>query len=136
MENASRALVMAGGMLIALMIVGALVLLFANLSNYQNQRGNQELQSQIVDFNNQFMPYDKQNLTLMELKSLYNMIQNNNKENENMEITTNITAVYPDITKNFKEIEEDEKIIRVFKCTNVGYNKEGRINEMSFEKVK
>ena len=33
MENASKALLMAGGILIALMIIGALVLLGNNLSN-------------------------------------------------------------------------------------------------------
>ena len=31
MENASKALIMAGGVLIALMIIGALVLMFSNL---------------------------------------------------------------------------------------------------------
>ena len=36
MENASKALLMAGSVLIALMIVGLLVFMFSNLSNYQS----------------------------------------------------------------------------------------------------
>ena len=35
MENASKALLMAAGVLIALIIIGALLLMFNNLSNYQ-----------------------------------------------------------------------------------------------------
>ncbi len=33
MENASKALIMAGSVLIALLIIGALILMFNNLSN-------------------------------------------------------------------------------------------------------
>ena len=35
MENASKALIMAGSVLIALMIIGALLLMFNSISNYQ-----------------------------------------------------------------------------------------------------
>ena len=68
MENATRALVMAGGILIALMILGALLLMFNNLSSYQNSNDANTKSSQIAEFNNQFEPYNKKDLTLMELK--------------------------------------------------------------------
>ena len=42
MENATRALTMAGGILIALLIIGALLLAFNNLSSYQNQMDSNE----------------------------------------------------------------------------------------------
>ena len=35
MENASKALIMAGGVMIALLIIGSLLLMFNNLSSYQ-----------------------------------------------------------------------------------------------------
>ena len=46
MENASKALIIAGSVLIALMIIGALLLMFSNLSNYQstNTQGTREAQ--------------------------------------------------------------------------------------------
>ena len=78
MENASKALLMAGGILIALLIIGSLVLLFANLQDYQNKTDISSKQSQIAEFNNQFEPYNKKDLTLMELKSIYNKIISNN----------------------------------------------------------
>ena len=44
MENASKALLMAGGILIALMILGALILMFTNLSDYKNSQDNYKKQ--------------------------------------------------------------------------------------------
>ena len=48
MENASRALVMAGSILIGLLVLGALILLFRNLSSYQNSEVQNTRQAQVV----------------------------------------------------------------------------------------
>lgn len=138
MENASKALLMAGGILIALLVIGALVLLFSNLQDYQIKTNASEVQAEIANFNNQFEPYNKNNLTLMELKSLYNKILSNNSEHPEYTINTNIkTKAYPDIDKNFSEIAEDEKITKVFKCTKIEYkNPGGRVSNIEFKKIK
>lgn len=136
MENASKALLMAGGILIALMIIGALVLLGNNLSSYKNNEQALEKQSQIAEFNDQFEPYNKDDLTLMELKSLFNKIESNNQIHPEYEITTNVENVYPDIKTDFKQISQEEKQMRVFSCESIGYDEEGRINNMQFMKVK
>lgn len=137
MENATRALTMAGGILLALMILGALFMMFNNLSDYQNQNDVRTKDSQIAEFNNQFEPFNKNNLTLMELKSIYNKIQSNNKKNPDNEIKTNIKTIYPSIdTQDFKSISEEDKQNRVFKCLEIKYNAEGKINEMKFDEVK
>ncbi len=132
MENATRALVMAGGILIALLILGALLLMFNNLSSYQNANDSSEKTSQIAEFNNQFEPYNKKNLTLMELKSIYNKIESNNSKNPEYFIDNNISSVYESIDEDFTKISEDDKQTKKFKCTSVRYDKEGRINEMNF----
>ena len=136
MENASKALLMAGGILIALMIIGALVLLGNNLSSYKNNEQALEKQSQIAEFNDQFEPYNKDDLTLMELKSLSNKIESNNQIHPEYEITTNVENVYPDIKTDFKQISQEEKQMRVFSCESIGYDEGGRINNMQFMKVK
>lgn len=136
MENASKALVMAGGILIALMILGSLVLLFSNLQDYQNKTDASTKQSQIAKYNSQFEPYNKENLTLMELKSLYNKIISNNERYPEYEIEQNIETVYPNISDEFSTISEDDKIKSVFKCTKIEYNNlDGRISKMWFRKV-
>ena len=48
MENASKALIMAGSVLIALMILGALILLFSNLNAYQETNVRNERSAQVV----------------------------------------------------------------------------------------
>ncbi len=79
MENASKALLMAAGMLIALVIISALLLMFNNLSNYQ-QAGTQNIrESQVVDFNNQFETYNRNNVRGSDLYSLLNRVTDYNR---------------------------------------------------------
>ena len=59
MENASKALIMAGSVLIALMIIGALMLMFGNLTSYQETDTQGTRSAQIAEFNQQFETYDR-----------------------------------------------------------------------------
>lgn len=72
MENASKALVMAGGVLIALMIIGALLLMFNNISNYQRANVENTKDSQVVEFNNQFSTYNRDDVRGSDLYTLLN----------------------------------------------------------------
>lgn len=72
MENASKALIMAGSVLIALLIIGALILMFNNLSNYQNVGTENEKEAQVVEFNNQYETYNRKNVRGSDLCSLLN----------------------------------------------------------------
>ena len=133
MENASKALLMAGGMLLALLVIGSLVLLFSNLQDYQNKTDASALELQIAKYNSEYEPYNKSGLTLMELKSVYNKIVSNNVQHPEYTITTNIKTIYPDIDKEFSQIDEREKIERAFRCLEIKYEgKGGRISEMQF----
>ena len=51
MENASKALVMAGGILIALLVVGALMLMINQVSYYQKSESTSEKAQQQAEFN-------------------------------------------------------------------------------------
>lgn len=79
MDNASKALTMAGSVLIALLVIGALLLMFNNLSSYQ-QGGIQDTRGlQIIEFNNQFSTFDRNNIRGNELYSLLNKVIDYNK---------------------------------------------------------
>lgn len=90
MENASKALLMAGGILIALLIIGSLFLMFSNLQSYQDNNDDIKKSTQVAEFNNQFEPYNKDGLTLMQLKSIYNKIVSNNVQHPEYPIQHNI----------------------------------------------
>lgn len=81
MENASKALLMAGGMLIALLVIGALVLMFNQISDYE--KGNQGIKktSEIAEFNIDFVRYTEGNIKGVDIISLANKVINFNSKN-------------------------------------------------------
>lgn len=79
MENASKALIMAGSVLIALLIIGALLLMFNNLSSYQETDTQSTKEAQVIEFNNQYETYNRKNVRGSELYSLMNRVVDYNK---------------------------------------------------------
>lgn len=79
MENASKALIMAGSVLIALMIIGALVLMFGNLTNYQETGTQSTRSTQVTEFNNQYVTYARDDVRGSDLYSLLNKVINYNR---------------------------------------------------------
>ena len=74
MENASKALIMAGSVLLALIVIGAFILMLTNLNDYQEKNDTTLQQQQIVEFNNQFSTYDRTGLRGSDMLSLMNRI--------------------------------------------------------------
>lgn len=79
MENASQALLIAGGVLIALLVIGLLVWMFTNLSGFQQQEGVQVTSSQIAKFNNEYGSYAKDDLRGSDLYTLLNKVADYNR---------------------------------------------------------
>lgn len=75
MENASKALIMAGGVLIALMIIGALLLMFNQISAYQKSNSDSQRDVQLANFNIDFDRYsDSKNIKGVDIITLINKI--------------------------------------------------------------
>ena len=81
MDNASKALLMAGSVLLAIMIISLAMYLFANFHQATSQiEGNVE-ESQVMQFNNQFTKYESNNqVTIYEVLSMANLATQNNKQ--------------------------------------------------------
>lgn len=79
MENASKALMMAASVLIALVIIGALLLMFNSISSYQNLDTQNTREAQIIEFNNQYETYDRKDVRGTELISLLNKVISYNR---------------------------------------------------------
>lgn len=79
MENASKALIMAAGVLISLIIVGALVLTYNNLSSYQKVGQQNTKEAQVVEFNNQYETFNRNNVRGSDLYSLLNKVVDYNR---------------------------------------------------------
>ncbi len=79
MENASKALLMAASMLIALIIIGALILMFNSLSNYQRGETVTTKEQQVISFNNQYETYNRKDVRGSDLYSLLNRVIDYNR---------------------------------------------------------
>lgn len=107
MENASQALLIAGGVLIALLVIGLLVWMFTNLSGFQQQEGVQVTSSQIAKFNNEYGSYDKPDLRGSDLYTLLNKVADYNRRqssaaiNETNSTDTGIDIMHEPMTVTF-----------------------------------
>ena len=70
---------MAGGVLIALLVIGALMLMFNNLSTYQNIGTQDVREAQIIEFNSQWSTYNRKDVRGSELYSLANKVVDYNR---------------------------------------------------------
>lgn len=84
MENASKALLMAGGILIAILIIGALLLMVTQIGDYQRTKDSGAKSSQIAKFNSDFERYlDDKGIKGTDIVSLINKIQDYNNSQVN-----------------------------------------------------
>lgn len=86
MENASKALIMAGEILIALLIIALLVFGFTKISNLsETEQGTIEAE-QLAAFNKQYESYNRKLLRGVDVISLINKAIDNNKKYDNEEL--------------------------------------------------
>lgn len=150
MENASKALIIAGEILIALLILGILVYGYVNIKNLsQVDQDNIEIQ-QLTFFNKQYESYNKKLLRGVDVISIMNKAVDNNIKYENevyykiqieFEIKEEIGTLkagkynidnYLSTIKNNTELFTEFKR-KIFDCTELKYsNDSGRVNYMKF----
>lgn len=156
MENAAKALVIAGGVLIALVTIGVLVDSFSTTSQFQMSQLSQQEQEQLIAFNEQYTKYANQYVYGTDVITVANMSLNNNMK---YDVTVNIkftkahkykynsmdytipVGTYT-IRKNQSVDEHIKRFISgetdlntmAFKCIKIEYNENnGRVNSITFE---
>ena len=78
MENASKALIMAGAILIAILIISLGVMVFRNMSNSVTTNSNLN-QEEITAFNNQITPYVGNNVSGSQVNALIQTVRSINQ---------------------------------------------------------
>ena len=74
MENATKALLIAGGVLIAIIILTILVKTYGNIGAFQRQQMSQEEAEQIEEFNKDYTKYDGQYVYGTEIITIINKV--------------------------------------------------------------
>lgn len=127
MENASKALAMAGGILIAIIIIALLVRSFTTIGIFQKAQLSEEEQAQLVAFNEQYLKYLGQYVYGVEVRTLINKYENDRKYKNDHKVEVVIEGTEPPTA-----VGQDTKY---YKCEGVEYNSEGRINKIKFKEI-
>lgn len=161
MENASKALIMAGEILIGVLIIGILVYGYLNISSLNKTEQEAIKTEQLSAFNKEYESYNRKLIRGVDVISVMNKaIDNNKKYEEDDYYTINVqfkmaepmvfqkdgktsSTITFDINRNydmndFYLIKNNTDAFtdfkrRIFDCKEVRYNKNGRINYMRFE---
>ncbi len=78
MENASKALTIAGGLLVAVLIISAIVAMFGSSSSLFKSEEDQKEIEQLVAFNKEYESYNKKLLRGTDVISVINKVLDNN----------------------------------------------------------
>lgn len=97
MENASKALLMAGGILIAIIIISLLLIMFNQIGNYQKSQNNDSKEAQLAAFNRDFERYTEDEIKGVDIISLINKVHDyNTKQEAVISGTSTTTSTYID----------------------------------------
>lgn len=74
MENASKALLIAGGILLSIIVLTLFMLMVNSLTDYQQQETQTQKQADIISFNNQYAGYMRDDVSGTDILSLINKV--------------------------------------------------------------
>ncbi len=154
MENASNALIMAGGILIGVLIISLAVYLFISFGSTSAEINKQNEKQQIVQFNSKFTAYeDKSDLTIHDIITVAGYAQENNKYYgdddtdqyyiNNLRIRVNVISSRgntQDVQKNaiskynemIKDEQENVETLPEYTCS-IDYYENGRVKTITFK---
>lgn len=157
MENAVKALYIAAGVLVGVMILSLAVVLFSNLQGYANTLNNKTSFNELTRFNTKYTKYiniengiKQFDLTIQDIVTIAGEAYENNSsynpDTSSWDETSNslYVAIYLDGTRIDTNIKEqmvellETNIGKQYQCSsdNVEYSRDtGRIYRMSFSKI-
>ena len=132
MENASKALIIAGAILLSILIIGLGMMVF-NQAKEALSGSNLDAEK-AQTFNSKFLEYTGNSMTGVQVKNLVDLITNNNNTiatTENPKITvmndaTDVTATLPAFRNGIKNAQR-------YAVTVESYDTAGRINKIKIK---
>ena len=132
MENAAQALLIAGGILLAILTLSLIVYMSNNVSTIGSAQAEKQEVERLAAWNAEWEAYNKQVLYGAEVLTVRNKADQNNLEYTNVEY--HVTIICTD--KNGDNIELDmisKHKKSIFECINIVYSdKTGRVESMTF----
>ena len=121
MENASKALIMAGGVLIAILLLTLFSYLFSKMASSTSSVYDDLQKHEIDEFNQRFLNFEGRNdLTAQDVATLINLAQDSGKD---ATITSKVEIILGsnDIAANSSNewLQENVNLKKKYKCTEV-----------------
>lgn len=141
MENASKALIMAGGMLLAILIISLLIYSWSLFSKYQSSKDSLSEVEDTAKFNEEFANYDRDGVQGYELISLVNkIIDYNYRKSNDAEAKSNDKYSPITITINFGSDANRKKLCvdstnRLFNSNTYSQSQVGETTRNPFKTI-
>lgn len=138
MENASKALIMAGSVLLGLLILGLLVMMFNNIRDLRNTEATAEDVKALAEYNRQIEMYNRDSVYGVELISLANLISDYNEKQAGLKGYKEITVTVTIKNSNLGSIKEgaENNSVSIGKLLENFNTLEGNVEEYKKTKVK
>ena len=127
MENASRALLIAGSVLVAIIVITLLVRTYGNIGNFQRQQLSVEEAQKLEEYNKQYTKYEHQYVYGTEVISIINK-----EENKNLDKVT-IIINGREVKQSIELGDLSEVKNKAYYCNNVNINGEtSKVDSIEF----
>ena len=118
MENASKALLIAGGVLLAMMILALAVYVFTAMGGFAESQDRKKLTEQIEAFNNSYLAYNKSVMYGTDVLTVSNKAEENNLAyKDNLDYCVDVKAINKDGNEISIENTHDFKVTVLFCIT-------------------
>lgn len=124
MENASKALLIAGGILIAILILSVLVVTINIINSNQKAQEKALATEQLVKFNQKYEAYNKKALYGTDIITLKGLAKSDGNIVVIETVGSSDNEINVDLENNKNEI---------FSCTKVEYSDDGKISKLKFK---
>ncbi len=135
MENAAKALIMAGGILIGLIVFAMFVYEMTAFASHSRIYEERIAQQQTMEFNSQFEKYLNQDITAQDVVTIYNLtVQwNEGHPEDDVKISWGSSGLSDSAVENNETFLTDHVINKqdIFLCKINKYDKWGRVRELS-----
>ena len=155
MENASKALLMAAGVLLGIMVLSLAVYLFTSFSQLYADVDKQNANQKLAQFNTQYTVYlHREDLTIYDVLTIVSYAKENNQKNSGDEqniitITLKRESTVQNVQEKdntyFDEIIKDDQMnlyqdangnwsLPLYTCISITYNDAGRVKNVELRK--
>lgn len=134
MDNVSDALIIAGGVLLAMLAISLIVYTFGNVAHLESTKVEKAEIKDLAEWNAEWEAYNKKLLYGLEVITVCNKAGDNNAKYYNaLEKKVTVTVLVDGQEINPSDINANS----IYECVEMKYNpKTGRVNEIIFNFIK